>query len=128
MRIYVGNVSYNTTKEALTQAFAAFGEVTNVHLPLDRETGRPRGFAFVEMPDDEKARAAIQGLSGTELDGRKITVNEAKPRPESNAPPWAETTGRFTLESGGGRGGRGKRGGQRREQPRGDNRSRRPLR
>ena len=80
MRIYVGNLSYSTTEDALSGAFAAFGEVDEVAMISDRETGRPRGFAFVTMNNDEEGRAAIEKLNGTELDGRTITVNEARPR------------------------------------------------
>lgn len=80
MRIYVGNLSYSTTEDALSAAFAAFGAVDEVAMISDRETGRPRGFAFVTMSNDEEGRAAIEKLNGTELDGRTITVNEARPR------------------------------------------------
>ncbi len=80
MRIYVGNLSYSTTEESLSTAFAAFGEVEEVAMISDRETGRPRGFAFVTMNNDDEGRAAIEKLNGTELDDRTITVNEARPR------------------------------------------------
>ena len=95
--LYVGNLSYDTTQERLQELFQTFGEVTSVNVISDRATGRPRGFAFVEMGTDEAARAAIAGLDGEEVDGRALTVNEAKPR----AP-----------RSGGGYGG-GDRGGDR---------------
>ena len=78
--LYVGNLSYNTTEDGLRQAFAAYGEVTRVNIITDRETGRPRGFGFVEMGTDEQAQAAIQGLNGQDLDGRQIRVAEANPR------------------------------------------------
>ncbi|MGB2819651.1 MAG: RNA-binding protein [Phycisphaerae bacterium] len=91
MRIYVGNLSYSVTQAALEGLFAEHGNVEDVHLPSDRDTGRPRGFAFVEMPDAGEARAAIAALDGTELEGRSLKVNEARPRKE------------------GGRGGRGGR-------------------
>lgn len=78
--IYVGNVSYSTTQDKLKELFLAYGEVTSVNVITDRETGRPRGFAFVEMATDEAASAAIVALNGQEVDGRTITVNEAKPR------------------------------------------------
>ena len=78
--IYVGNMSYNTTQDSLQELFEEYGEVTSVNVITDRETGRPRGFAFVEMATDEGASAAIEALSGQEVDGRTLTVNEAKPR------------------------------------------------
>ncbi|HGY90463.1 MAG TPA: RNA-binding protein [Planctomycetes bacterium] len=79
-RLYVGNMSFSTTESDLEQAFGAFGSVQSVHLVLDRETGRPRGFGFVEMGTDSEAQAAIEALNGTELAGRTLTVNVAKPR------------------------------------------------
>jgi RNA recognition motif-containing protein len=101
MKIYVGNLSYNTDQDALRDLFAQHGEVEDVHVPTDRQTGRPRGFAFVTMPNDSEAQAAIAALNGTELDGRSLNVNEARPRPEGGG-------------RGGSRGGdRGGRGGDR---------------
>jgi RNA recognition motif-containing protein len=82
MRIYVGNLNYSTTQEMLEGLFAQHGEVEEVHVPLDRASGRPRGFAFVTMPNDEQGRAAIAALNGADLDGRPLTVNEARPRGE----------------------------------------------
>ena len=79
-RIYVGNLAYQTTEEALESAFAAFGTVGNVSIVRDRETGQSRGFGFVEMDDDTQATAAIDGLNGTQVDGRRLTVNEARLR------------------------------------------------
>lgn len=81
MKIYVGNLSYNTTQEALQQHFGAHGQVEEVAIINDRETGRPRGFAFVAMPNDAEAQQAIEALNGVELDGRTLTVNEARPKP-----------------------------------------------
>jgi len=78
--LYVGNLSYSTTETALRAAFDQFGEVESVNIITDRETGRPRGFGFVEMSTDEEAQAAINGLNGTMLDGRQIKVAEARPR------------------------------------------------
>jgi cold-inducible RNA-binding protein len=95
--IYVGNMSYDTTQARLQELFEAHGEVTSVNVITDRDSGRPRGFAFVEMATEEAANAAIAALNGQEVDGRTLTVNEAKPR-----------------ESRGGSGGRGGRGGSRR--------------
>lgn len=80
MNIYVGNLSFNATRDDVQAAFEAFGQVSSVNIITDRETGRSRGFAFVEMPDDESARQAIEGLNLTEIGGRNVTVNEAKPR------------------------------------------------
>jgi cold-inducible RNA-binding protein len=80
MKLYVGNLSYSTTQDSLHDAFAAHGAVDEVAVITDRETGRPRGFAFVSMNNDEEARAAIEALNGAELDGRTITVNEARPK------------------------------------------------
>jgi RNA recognition motif-containing protein len=81
MRIYVGNLPYSVTREQLTDLFAPFGELADVHVVTDRQTGRPKGFAFVEL-DDAGAENAISQLNGSELNGRTITVNEAQPRPE----------------------------------------------
>ena len=82
--LYVGNLSYDTTEESLRSAFAAFGEVARVNIITDRETGRPRGFGFVEMATEEAAQAAIEGLNGQSVDGRQIRVAEANPRPPSD--------------------------------------------
>jgi RNA recognition motif-containing protein len=78
--IYVGNMSYDTTADSLRELFAAHGEVTAVNVITDRVTGRPRGFAFVEMADDAAGNAAIAALDGQDVDGRTLKVNEAKPR------------------------------------------------
>ena len=80
VNIYVGNLSYNATEDDLREAFERFGEVSAVNVIMDRETGRPRGFAFVEMPDAEQAKEAIEQLNLAEIAGRKVTVNEARPR------------------------------------------------
>ncbi|MBC7231480.1 MAG: RNA-binding protein [Actinobacteria bacterium] len=82
MKIYVGNLSYSTTEDGIRSAFSQFGTVDSVDVIVDRNTGRSRGFGFVEMSDDAEARAAISGLNGKDLDGRSINVNEAKPRAE----------------------------------------------
>lgn len=81
MKIYVGNLSFNTTQETLEQQFGAYGQVEEAALVNDRETGRPRGFAFVTMANAEDAQKAIEALNGVDLDGRTITVNEARPKP-----------------------------------------------
>ena len=80
MRLYVGNLSYSTSQETLETEFGAHGQVEEVAIIMDRETGRPRGFAFVTMANDEEARAAIESVNGREVDGRTITVNEARPK------------------------------------------------
>ena len=82
MKIYVGNLSFDTRDEELRDAFAPYGTVADATVITDRETNRSRGFGFVEIEDDAAARAAIQGLNGTALGGRNLTVNEAKPRAE----------------------------------------------
>ncbi len=82
MKIYIGNMSYDTTEDNLRQAFEAYGEVSTVDVIMDRDSGRPKGFAFVEMASKEEAMAAISGLCGQELNGRELNVNEAKPRPQ----------------------------------------------
>src|SRR3954468_17033642 len=94
--LYVGNMSFSTTEDQLREVFSQYGTVTKVQLIMDRETGRPRGFAFVEMSDG--GDAAIAALNGTQLDGRALTVNEAKPREDRGG-------------GGGGRGGYGGGGG-----------------
>ncbi|MEY3332366.1 MAG: hypothetical protein RLZZ176_666 [Cyanobacteriota bacterium] len=80
MSIYVGNLSYQVTEEDLKRAFAEYGTVSRVQLPTDRETGRPRGFAFVEMSQEAEETAAIEALDGAEWMGRDLRVNKAKPR------------------------------------------------
>ena len=85
MNIYVGNMAYSVSQATLRQAFEEFGAVESVNVITDRDTGRPKGFAFVEMKNDSEARAAIEGMNGTELEGRSLTVNEAKPRAERPA-------------------------------------------
>lgn len=80
VNIYVGNLSYNTTEDDLRHMFETHGAVDRANLAMDRATGRARGFGFVEMPNDPEARAAIGALNETELGGRKMMVNEAKPK------------------------------------------------
>jgi RNA recognition motif-containing protein len=100
MSIYVGNLSYKVTEADLTETFAEYGSVKRVQLPVDRETGRMRGFGFVEMSTDEEEDAAIEALDGAEWMGRDLKVNKAKPREERGG-------GSFGGGGGGGRGGRG---------------------
>ncbi len=85
-KIYVGNLSYKTTKETLSQAFRQFGEVASVNIVEDRHSGRSKGYAFVEM-EDAGAAKAIEGLNGTELDGRSLRLDEARPRTEEDRRP-----------------------------------------
>jgi RNA recognition motif-containing protein len=80
MNIYVGNLSYDTDDASLRAAFEAHGEVTSARVITDRDTGRSRGFGFVEMPSTDEANAAMQALDGAELDGRTLKVNQARPR------------------------------------------------
>jgi RNA recognition motif-containing protein len=101
MNIYVGNLSYNTTEDMLRQAFEGFGEVSRVNIIKDKFSGDSRGFAFVEMPNQDEGMAALSGLNGQDLDGRSLSVNEARPRDDRG-----DRGGR-----GGGGGGRGPRGG-----------------
>lgn len=83
MNIYIGNLSFDTTEDQLRQAFESFGEVSTVNIVTDKYTGKPRGFAFVEMSGKDESNAAISGLNGHELNGRTLNVNEAKPRAQS---------------------------------------------
>ena len=80
MNIYVGNLSYTVNDSSLEEAFKAFGDVDSARVIMDRDTDRSKGFGFVEMPDDAQAQAAIDGLNGTDLDGRTVTVNQARPK------------------------------------------------
>jgi cold-inducible RNA-binding protein len=82
VKIYVGNISFDTSEDSLRKAFSAHGKVDEVAIITDRDTGRPRGFAFVTMSDDSAARAAIDALNSKQLDGRTLNVNEAKARTE----------------------------------------------
>ena len=86
MNIFVGNLAFTATEDEVRQLFEGYGTVDTVRLMTDRDTGRPRGFGFVEMPDDTQARAAIAGLNGTDLGGRPLTINEARPREERGGP------------------------------------------
>jgi RNA recognition motif-containing protein len=86
VNIFVGNLAFSATAEDLRQLFEPYGEVEKIQVVTDRETGRSRGFGFVEMPDSQAAKAAIAGLQGTQFAGRALTVNEAKPREPRRAP------------------------------------------
>jgi cold-inducible RNA-binding protein len=104
-KMFVGNLSFNTTQNDLQDAFSAHGTVTEVNLMMDRETGRPRGFGFVTMSSAEEAQNAIAALNGKQMDGRELTVNVAKPREER---PAGGGGGRRDYGGGGGGGGRGR--------------------
>ncbi len=97
-KLYVGNLGYSVTDGALEQLFAAHGSVQSAQVIMDRDTGRSKGFGFVEMGSDQEAQAAIADLNGKEFEGRTLTVNEARPKTEGGG-------------GGGGRGGSGGRGG-----------------
>lgn len=88
LNIFVGNLSFNTTNESLQAAFSQFGAVDSAQVIMDRQTGRSRGFGFVEMSNDSEAQAAIAGMNGADLDGRPLTVNEARPRAPRNDRRW----------------------------------------
>jgi cold-inducible RNA-binding protein len=105
MKLYVGNLSYQTSTSNLEDLFSQVGRVESATLVTDRDTGRSRGFGFVEMSSREEGEKAIQQLNGTEVDGRSLTVNEARPRTEGGG-------------GGGGRGGGGFGGGNNRRPPR----------
>jgi len=91
VNIFVGNLAFSTTEDDVRQLFEQYGAVDKVNIIIDRDTGRARGFGFVEMPESRAAQAAIQGLQGTTLAGRALNVNEAKPREprrETSRPRW----------------------------------------
>jgi RNA recognition motif-containing protein len=111
LKIYVGNLAFSTTDDDLRTAFEAHGEVASASIVMDRETGRSRGFGFVEMSNDEEARNAIAAMHGTDLGGRQLTVNEARPR-EDRGGGGGGGRGGFGG-GGGGRGGFGGGGGNR---------------
>ena len=103
--LFVGNLPFSATEDELRDMFSAFGEIQQVRIMTDRDTGRSRGFAFVEIADDEAAAKAISALNGKELGGRALTVNEARPKPEQR--------GGFGSGGGGGFGGKRRGGGGR---------------
>jgi RNA recognition motif-containing protein len=106
-KMFVGNLSFNTTENELQDAFAVHGTVTEVNLMVDRMTGRPRGFAFVTMATPEEAQKAIEAMNGKDLGGRALTVNIA--RPKEDRPPGGGGYGGGRGGGGGGGGGRGPR-------------------
>jgi len=102
-KLFVGNLSFNTTENDLQDTFAAHGTVSEVNLMMDRESGRPRGFGFVTMSTPEEAQAAIDGLNGKSIDGRALTVNIAKPREERTGGGGGGGRREFSSGGGGGR-------------------------
>ena len=111
-KLFVGNLSFNTTENDLQDAFAAFGTVVEANLMMDRMSGKPRGFAFVTMSSPDEAQKAIEGMNGKEVDGRALTVNVARPREErpSGGGGGGGGGGRREYGGGGGGGGGGGRG------------------
>ena len=111
MKLYVGNLSFNTSAQDLTELFAAVGTVQSANVIEDRETGRSRGFGFVEMSSAEEGQNAISQLNGKEVDGRALNVNEAKPQNNRNGGGGGGGRGGYGGGGGGGRGGYGGGGG-----------------
>jgi RNA recognition motif-containing protein len=112
-KLYVGNLSYNVRDDDLQQAFAQYGTVSSAKVMMDRDTGRSKGFGFVEMGSDPEAQAAINGMNGQALDGRAIVVNEARPREERPGGYGGGGGSRGGYGGGGGTGGGGFGGGGR---------------
>lgn len=119
MKLYVGNLPYSATDSEVREMFEAYGTVTDVHLPVDRETGRPRGFAFVTFADREAASAALEGLNGSDIGGRAMRISEALERAPSPGGGGGGGGGygqrRPFRDGGGGGGGGGGRGGRDRD-------------
>ena len=103
-KLYVGNLSFKTTEDELRSAFSQFGTVTDLYVAMDKMTGRPRGFAFITMGSDEEAKAATEKMNGTDLGGRQLTVNEARPKEEGAGRSFGGGGGRGFGGGGGGRG------------------------
>jgi RNA recognition motif-containing protein len=110
-KLYVGNLAYSVRDDSLMQAFSSFGSVTSAKVMMDRETGRSKGFGFVEMGSDAEAQAAINGMNGQSLEGRAVVVNEARPREERPGGFGGGGGGRGGYGGGGGGGGYGGGGG-----------------
>jgi RNA recognition motif-containing protein len=110
-KLFVGNLSFNTTENDLQDAFAAHGTVVEANLMTDRSTGRPRGFGFVTMGSEQEAQNAISAMNGASLDGRNLTVNIARPREERSGGGGGGGGGRGPRREYGGGGGGGRRGG-----------------
>src|SRR5207248_7414608 len=112
-KLYVGNLSFKTTEDELRAAFGQFGSVTDVYVAMDKMTGRPRGFAFVTMGTAEEAKFAAEKMNGTDLGGRQLTVNEARPKEERPGGGFGGGGGGRGFGGGGGRSGGGGGGGWR---------------
>lgn len=112
-KLYVGNLSFKTTEDELRSHFGQYGSVTDVYVAMDKMTGRPRGFAFVTMGTDEEAKSAAEKINGTELGGRQLTVNEARPKEDRPGGGFGGGGGGGGRGFGGGGGGRGGFGGGR---------------
>ena len=110
-KLYVGNLSFKTTEDELRSAFGQFGSVTDVYVAMDKMTGRPRGFAFVTMGTADEAKAAAEKMNGTDVGGRQLTVNEARPKEERSGGFGGGGGRGFGGGGGGGRGGFGGGGG-----------------
>ncbi len=110
-KLYVGNLSFKTTEDELRSHFGQFGSVTDVYVAMDKMTGRPRGFAFVTMGTAEEAKAAAEKLNGTDLGGRQLTVNEARPKEDRPGGGFGGGGGGRGFGGGGGGGGGERRGG-----------------
>ncbi len=109
--IYVGNLSFDATEDQVRALFEAYGPVDRVSIVTDRDTGQPRGFAFVEMTDDDAASKAMEALNGTKLGGRNLNINEARPKESRPRGGGGGGRGGYGRDGGGGRGGYGGRGG-----------------
>jgi len=110
--IYVGNLSYDATEDSVRSLFEAYGAVDRVSIVTDRDTGQPRGFAFVEMTDDDAATKAMEALNGTKMGGRNLNINEARPKESRPRGGGGGGRGGYGRDGGGGgRGGYGGRGG-----------------
>ncbi len=110
-KLYVGNLSYGTTDASLRQMFEAHGTVASAQVVMDRDTGRSRGFGFIEMGSDQEAQAAITAMNGQQVEGRALTVNEARPKTEGGGGGGGRRGGGGYGGGGGGRGGYGGGGG-----------------
>jgi len=124
-KLYVGNLSFKTTEDELRSHFSQFGTVTDVYVAMDKMTGRPRGFAFITMGSDDEARIAAEKVNGTELGGRQLTVNEARPKEERPSGGFGGGGGGRGFGGGGGGGGGGRGFGGGRGGDRGDRGDRR---
>ncbi len=121
MKLYLGNLPFSTSEDDLRETFGSYGPVDDVHIPLDRETNRPRGFAFITLGDDNLARKAIEELDGQDLDGRALRVSEAREREDRGGGGGGGGGGDRRGGGGGGRRDNDRRGGGRRDNDRRNN-------